>query len=315
MAYMEDAALERERTRAKMIEGKTPMLGEDTQRALYALGVQLGAIPPGTPPPQGAALMQQLMQPVTAQGKGIKVDEPGKGPNPGPQPTGRTPSTTVNQYNDGGPDLGSALTAILGKGKESALKEMQRRLEAAKNQPAPAGPSASLRDMVKRGRPDMPKGPSAETLIPGLKAPIDAAKAPPGSPAAEAYMTQRAGGPAVTGTPTGTYKDDLRFLQERGGHTTQIIDGKKTDTAMDAPGAYKAVDPELAARLRHAAEAYEKETGKKAKFGEFSRGEDVQKIYWEESGHGTKYAAARPGHSKHQHGAAGDLPKEGGFRD
>ena len=48
--------------------------------------------------------------------------------------------------------------------------------------------------------------------------------------------------------------------------------------------------------------------------GEFSRGEDVQKIYWEDSAHGTKYAAASPGNSRHQGGAAGDLPA-GEFRD
>jgi hypothetical protein len=30
MAYMDDQAIERERTRQKMLEGKTPLLGADT---------------------------------------------------------------------------------------------------------------------------------------------------------------------------------------------------------------------------------------------------------------------------------------------
>ena len=56
-----------------------------------------------------------------------------------------------------------------------------------------------------------------------------------------------------------------------------------------------------------------KETGKAPAYGEMSRGNDVQNVYWEESAHGTKYAAASPGHSQHQKGLATDLP-DSGFR-
>ena len=70
----------------------------------------------------------------------------------------------------------------------------------------------------------------------------------------------------------------------------------------------------MAARLRAAGEAYEKQTGQKAQFGEFSRGNDVQQIYYDKSKAGTGGGIAAPaGASQHQKGSAGDLP-DSGFR-
>jgi hypothetical protein len=93
-----------------------------------------------------------------------------------------------------------------------------------------------------------------------------------------------------------------------------LQNGKVTHVPIDSPGAYKQVDPELAARLHAAGEAYTKETGKPPKFGEFSRGEDVQKVYYDAYKSGSGGIAAPPGGSHHQQGTAGDLPA-GGFRD
>jgi hypothetical protein len=300
MAYMDDQAIERERTKQKMLEGKTPLLGADTQAAINAL----------LSSPDALSQLQKLIGPSGGTPKGV-AQTPTNPLQVMPGDGRRVGGGEATHYKDDSPDLGGVLKGLLDKAKDGGLRGQKKALEDARGASAP---SASLNDMVRRGKPDMPKGPTAGQLIPGLKPGIDATKAPPGAAAAEAYITEKTPGPAVSGTPTGTYKDDLRFLQERGGHTSVVKDGKITHTPMDAPGSYGAVDPELAARLRHAGEAYEKETGKKAQYGEFSRGEDVQAHYWKESEGGKKYAAAPPGRSHHQKGTAGDLPA-GGFRD
>jgi hypothetical protein len=100
---------------------------------------------------------------------------------------------------------------------------------------------------------------------------------------------------------------DLDYLSAHGGHST--LNGKS-----GAVGGAMGFDPEFAARLRAAGEAYEKETGQKPRYGEADRDAATQAKYWEESGHGTKYPAAPPGRSRHQSGNAMDLPS-GGFRD
>jgi GH24 family phage-related lysozyme (muramidase) len=73
MAYMDDQALEREKSKQAMIAGKQPLLGDDTSRALHALGVNLGVVPPGTQPSQMTQLLESLLKGPNA--KSIHVDE------------------------------------------------------------------------------------------------------------------------------------------------------------------------------------------------------------------------------------------------
>ena len=73
MAYMDEQALEREKSKQAMIAGKQPLLGDDTSRALHALGVNLGLVPPGTPPSQITQLIEGLLKGPSA--KSIHVDE------------------------------------------------------------------------------------------------------------------------------------------------------------------------------------------------------------------------------------------------
>ena len=44
MAYMDEMALERERSRQKMLEGKTPLLGADTEAVLNSVGFTVDEI-------------------------------------------------------------------------------------------------------------------------------------------------------------------------------------------------------------------------------------------------------------------------------
>lgn len=184
---------------------------------------------------------------------------------------------------------------------------------------------ARLSDMVRRGGAQQPgpyaTGPAAtrwaQEQIPGLKPGIDASKAPPGTPAAQAYLEQQKPGGGVVGVEKGVrtegYQSDLDYLNQHGGHATIMKDGAKVNVPLGTKGNYGDINPELAARLRAGGELYEKETGKAPTFGESSRGDDVQKTYWEDSAHGTKYAAARPQSeggrgSEHLRGNAMDLP-------
>jgi muramidase (phage lysozyme) len=92
-----------------------------------------------------------------------------------------------------------------------------------------------------------------------------------------------------------------------------LRNGRIVDVHPGTAGAYKAISPELAARLAAAGQAYERATGDKPKYGELSRGEDVQKVYHDRYKSGQGGIAAAPGRSRHQHGEAGDLP-DSGFR-
>lgn len=98
----------------------------------------------------------------------------------------------------------------------------------------------------------------------------------------------------------GQNKDDLSYVQSRGGHST----------GSAAPG----TDPELVGRMAAASRAYEAETGKKAHFGEMDRDNATQAEYYRRyrSGHGG--IAAPPGASQHNKGRATDVPS-GPFRD
>jgi hypothetical protein len=108
--------------------------------------------------------------------------------------------------------------------------------------------------------------------------------------------------PAPAGaSPSAASGSDLDYLASRGGHSS-------VDRVSKPVGATMGFDPELAARLRAAGEAYEKETGGKAVYGEGDRDVATQQYYWNDSAHGTRYRAAPPGLSMHQKGMAMDLP-------
>ena len=96
----------------------------------------------------------------------------------------------------------------------------------------------------------------AQSNIPGLKPGIDASKAMPGTPAAQAYMEQQRGGPGVTAVdknnlPAGYQGDriipgaDIKSVDPR----IAEIDGKKTDVPLTEKGGYK--DPPDIRRARH----------------------------------------------------------------
>lgn len=121
---------------------------------------------------------------------------------------------------------------------------------------------------------------------------------------------QYAGGAGVSGGPTaeggsnaGSYRDNMAFLRARGGHD-----------ARDDPNSTGGLTPEMAARLRAAGEAYEKETGQKANYGEMFRDMARQQRYYNAYRSGGGGLAAPPGRSRHQSGIATDVPR-GGFRN
>ena len=302
MAYMDDMAIERERSRQKMLEGKTPLLGEDTQAAIRAI----------VSSPDALSQLQQLLG----------------GPGRAPKGVGQTPTAPLQvapgtgarlgaapeaKYDSGSPDLGGLLKGLFDKAKIAKGSTI-----TTSDEKTGGGRSDSVRGQ-NYARPKLgePGAPAVAEALPGLKPGFDASKLPAGSPAAVAYMHEKAPGGAVTGVEkgvvTGGYQSDIEYLAERGGHNSKLVDGKIVNSPLTESGGYKNLDPELAARLRQAGQDYEAATGKQAKFGEFSRGEDVQKIYRDrfERGGGL---AAKPGQSRHQHGGAGDIPS-GDFRD
>jgi muramidase (phage lysozyme) len=107
----------------------------------------------------------------------------------------------------------------------------------------------------------------------------------------------------------------LDYIAKNGGHAS-VLDknGQIVPVHPGTRGNYAPVNPEFAARLAAAGQAYEKATGKAPQYGELARGNDVQQIYYDRYKSGQGGIAAPPGASQHQKGAAGDLPS-GGFRD
>lgn len=85
-----------------------------------------------------------------------------------------------------------------------------------------------------------------------------------------------------------------KFITDRGGHTA----------GTNAPN----LDPEFASRLTRAGQAYERETGQKAQFGETGRGHDLQAQYYREFKRTGQGRAAPPGMSRHEKGLATDIP-------
>lgn len=100
-------------------------------------------------------------------------------------------------------------------------------------------------------------------------------------------------------------RSDLDYLHSYGGHSSKLENGKIVD---GPPGSEIPLNPEFAARLRAAGEAYTKETGQVPKYGEADRGPDVQAIYYDRYKHGGGIAAP-PGRSRHQSGNAMDIPR------
>jgi hypothetical protein len=167
MAYMDDAAVERERVRQKLLANAPPIALGDAARQQMPLPAPTSAeASPGSP---FDAVMQQLGSLNLAPG-GVQ-QTPGT-PLQAPQVSPRisAPGSSTWKNDD---TLGKILT-----GAGSGIADLLKRLQ----QPA-ARPGA----------------PSPQQLIPGLQPPIDASKAMPGTPAARAYMQQHTPGPGVTG--------------------------------------------------------------------------------------------------------------------
>ena len=176
--------------------------------------------------------------------------------------------------------------------------------------PAPAAPAAAA--------------PAAAPAAPVVAPPAAAAPAPAASAAAAAApaiadviappapVTRGPTTTAAAAMPTGA-DAALDYIAKHGGHASVLRNGKIVDVHPGEKGSYKALSPELAARLHAAGVAYERATGDKPKFGELSRGEDVQGVYYGRYKSGQGGIAAAPGRSRHQHGEAGDLP-DSGFR-
>jgi len=265
MAYMDEQALEREKSKQTMIAGKQPLLGDDTSRALHALGVNLGVVPPGTQPSQMTQFLERILKGPSA--KDIHVDET----KPlQVQPLVGQVTSSLQRPAQADDSIGETISGGFSAAKDMAL---QQKLQAQQQVKPPTPPAM----------PERPPGPGANRAR--LRAPVE----------------RSAEGP--------TYQADLKFLQERGGHHSVLKDGKIVDAPLTAAGSYQGIDPELAARLRAAGEAFEKENpGKRAQYGEFSRGADVQQIYRDKYEAGTGGIAAKAGHSQHQKGSAGDLP-------
>jgi hypothetical protein len=92
----------------------------------------------------------------------------------------------------------------------------------------------------------------------------------------------------------------IKFIGDRGGH-------KAGEGAPD-------LQPEFAARLAAAGEAYERETGQRAAFEETGRSYDVQAKYRRAFESGQGGLAARPGTGRHEIGQATDIP-DGPFQN
>jgi hypothetical protein len=116
----------------------------------------------------------------------------------------------------------------------------------------------------------------------------------PGEPPAPQGLQQQA---SLSSPATG---DAASFIQSRGGHTA----------GTNAPN----LNPDFASRLTAAGQAYEKETGQRANFGETGRSHDVQAKYYQEYKRTGRGLAARPGTSRHERGLATDIP-HGPFQD
>jgi muramidase (phage lysozyme) len=168
--------------------------------------------------------------------------------------------------------------------------------------PAPAPVPAPAPAPAPTPVPPPAPGPPASTSPPVGNVIAPPATASRGPTVAAAAQLPAGGNPA------------LDYIAKYGGHASVLRDGQIVPVHPGTPGPYTPVDPEFASRLAAAGQAYQRATGKDPQYGELARGSDVQQVYWDDSAHGTKYAAAPPGHSQHQLGKAGDIPSSP-FRD
>jgi hypothetical protein len=191
--------------------------------------------------------------------------------------------------------------------------------KAVNEPPPPKAPAAAAPLPSAAASAPPPVAPAVKPPVPVAAVAPPPAPAPAPAPAAAtappvgdiiAPPAAAARGPtntAAAALPTGG-NSALDYLAKYGGHGSVLRDGRIVSVHPGEKGAYQPVNPELAARLHAAGVAFERETGKTPKFGEFSRGEDVQKVYRDKYEAGTGGIAAKPGHSQHQQGGAGDLP-------
>jgi len=141
MAYLDEAALEREKTKQAMIAGKQPLLGENASAAMHALGVSLGVVPPGTPPSQMTQLLESLIRGPRGDGKtGIKVDE--AHPLQVQPYVGRTTASLAQPYQSDD-SIGATISGGFSAAKDSSLQQMLRDQQKAQAKPPAAAPAAA----------------------------------------------------------------------------------------------------------------------------------------------------------------------------
>ena len=137
MAYMDEMALEREKSKQAMIAGKTPMFGADTTAAMHALGVNLGIVPPGTPPSQMTQLIEGLLRGPNA--KSIHVDE--QKPLQ-VQPLVGQVTSSLQRANQGDDSIGETISGGFGAAKDKALQQKLQAQQQVKPPTPPQMPAA-----------------------------------------------------------------------------------------------------------------------------------------------------------------------------
>jgi hypothetical protein len=186
-----------------------------------------------------------------------------------------------------------------------------------------AGTSTGLPDQIARpGTAPSPTG-VATAAAPRQLGPGEAeAATPPGAPTDQGTVgtpgTMTVGqpgagfAPGATGGPPGdrptpgNAQASQSYIAQNGGYSLTGFNRTK-----GGYGGFK-MNPEFSNRLAAAGQAYERETGQKPQYGLGDRDPETQRFFWEDSRHGTRYAAAPPGRSLHQQGLAMDMPP-GGF--
>lgn len=115
------------------------------------------------------------------------------------------------------------------------------------------------------------------------------------------------GGPPHDGVTPGNPQASANYIAQNGGFS-EVGYGRNRGTY----GSFK-INPEMTNRLAAAGQEFERQTGQKPVYGLGDRDSETQRFFWDESQHGTLYAAAPPGQSLHQRGLAMDMPPKSGF--
>jgi hypothetical protein len=202
--------------------------------------------------------------------------------------------------------------------------------------PAPA-PPATIAPVAGKptvsttvAAPAVPPKPAVAAPPPVAGAPAAApAEAPPPAAAAVAAATAApptplpqsrpaAAGPAAAGSAAapaeGATGPWLDYLNSHGAHASVVKDGKVVSVPLGTPGQYNNIDPAFGHRLSRAAQAYKAQTGMEPRFGEGSRGNDVQAVHYKNLEGGRLGPVAHPADathkgSNHLQGEADDIPK------